>query len=393
MKIIKRDGRLKSYSSMRIHTAIRNAYIEVYGNDEEFKLDYAFIEPKMELYIKKLESQGMANISIEEIQDIVVKMLKEFNPDVSQAYQEYREDRTFEREKRGDLDKEIDNIICANSEENTSNGNVDGSKIQSLRALIVNYVCRQYSRRKYIPKKYRKKHMKSIYLHDEQYFGLPFWNCCNADWQDMFEHGFDLGTTKIDTPKSLTTAVNILTQVSSHISSNTYGGTTFPKLVSGLTPYAKASLQKHRELADIYVKDELKEEYVWNQLKKECEDATQSLEYEIQTLMTSRSETPFLTLGIDIIDETQDEETIKIQKMITMAMLNQRLKGLTGGVTPVFPKLTYQLKRGNNLDKNDPFYELFKTSVEVSANRQYPDYVMTDRLIEVTGSYKDPMGK
>ena len=137
----------------------------------------------------------------------------------------------------------------------------------------------------------------------------------------------------------------------------------------------------------------MREDYAWSMLEKEIKDSAQSLEYEIQTLMTSRGETPFLTLGIDVIDPNANHETIRIQKTITKAILKQRLDGLTNGVTPVFPKLVYQLEKGNNLEKQDPFYDLFKLSAKVSAYRQYPDYTMTDRLIEVTGSYKEPMGK
>lgn len=393
MKILKRDGRIKQFNIERIKTAIQKCYIEVLGEDEGlscFKSNEIFIIPSIEIEIERLNKE---QVSIEEIQDIIVGVLNKLCvKTIPIAYQRYRDERSFERARKGTLDKEIDKIIESTSEENTSNGNVDGNKIQSFRALISNYVCSNYSDRKAIPKVYRDKHMKELYIHDKQYFALPFWNCCNADWQNMFEYGFDLGTTHITKPKSLKTAVDILTQVSSHISSNSFGGTTFPALVSGLTQYAKMSLNKYREMAENYVIEEKREEYAWQMLKKEIRDSAQSLEYEIQTLMTSRGETPFLTLGIDMIDINQDDETIRIQKTITKAILKQRLAGLTNGVTPVFPKLVFELKKGNNLDKQDPFYDLFKLSAKVSAFRQYPDYTMTDRLIKVTGSNKPPMG-
>ena len=219
-------------------------------------------------------------------------------------------------------------------------------------------------------------------------------NCCVANWQNMFEGGFDLGTTHINTPKSLSTAVNVLTQVASHISSNTYGGTTFGSLVTGLCPYGIKSLNKWRVIGHKYIHDrDEAEQFAWEMFRKEAKDCAQSIEYEIQTLMTSRGETPFLTLGINVIDPNATPEEQEVQRIIATAILNQRLEGLTDGVTPVFPKLVFQLKEGNNLNPGDPNYDLFKLAVKTSARRSYPDYTMTEKVIEVTGSYKEPMGK
>jgi len=316
MKVIKRDSRHKEFTPERIGVAVSKAYMEVHGTrNDKFNTDIT------NLVVKAVEQTGKDLISIEEIQDIVINIIKSSDKDVAHAYEHYREERTFEREKKSTFDKEIDKIIVSASEETTSNGNVDGSKIQSIRALISNVAGRNYSQRHKIPKKYLNKHKKSIYIHDEPYFGLPFFNCCLADWIGMFEKGFDLGTTRIETPKSLATAINVLSQVASHISSNTFGGTTFPTLVTGLAPYAIKSLNKHRDIGSKWITDKTKiEEYAWDRLAKEIKDSMQSLEYEVQTLMTSRAETPFLTLGINNVDLNASDENQRIQKMITEAI-------------------------------------------------------------------------
>ena len=389
--VIKRDGRKKEYNGEFIKQAIKIAYVDVYKNEDKFKEEYNFLQPMIENGLNKL---GKEEVEVEEIQDVVVEVLNTVCKRVAKSYQEYREERTFERETKGDLDLEIDNIMKNTSAESTANANVDGSKIQTIRAIITNVVTRAYSRRHYIPKDLRKKQSKEIYVHDEYYFGLPFWNCNNSDWQNMFKYGFELGSTKIESPKSLESAINILTQVASHIASNTYGGTTFGNLISGLTPYAKLSLNKYREEAknsSWCVSNEI-EDYAWEQLKKEAKNSAQSLEYEVQTLMTSRGETPFLTIGLDCIDLNADEETQKIQVLLTKSILNQRIKGLTGGVTPVFPKIVYHLEKGNNLLPNDKYHDLYLLAFRCSSLRGYPDYVMNEKTKEVTGSIKPPMG-
>lgn len=388
MKIIKRDNRVKDFSFSRIEKAVDNAFSEVYSD-----LDYS---DKINEVLENIEdvilALGVEVISVEEIQDIIIEELYKRDKNVAKSYEEYRNLRSFERERRSDSNYEIEKIINSTSEESTSNGNVDGSKIQSIRALVANVFTRKYAEWRYIPLDLQKKQRKELYYHDAQYVGMPFFNCCNVEWQDMFRTGFELGTAKIETPKSLATAVNVLTQVASHISSNTYGGTTFGNLGEGLLPYAKKSLEKHREVANKYIVKERVEEYAWERLEKEIKDSIQSLEYEIQTLVTSRGETPFLTLGLDIPREDYSEEDRKIHNMIIKAILKQRLEGLTGGVTPVFPKLVFQLKDGVNLRTSDKEYEMFKLASKVSAKRQYPDYVMTDKLKEVTGGFKFPMG-
>lgn len=388
LKCIKRDGKIVEFDWGKIQSAIESAYMDVYeGTVKDLE-----IEQIMDNLCEEIACFDEDYITVEEVQKYVVSHIEYVNKIVAKAYEDYMNERTFEREKRSEAVTEIDNIINQTSEETTSNGNVDGSKIQTIRALVANVFTRKYAEYKYIPKDIRDKQKKELYYHDAQYVGLPFFNCCNAEWQDMFETGFELGTTKIETPKSLATAVNILTQVASHISSNTFGGTTFGNLGSGLLPYAKLSLEKHKTVADLFVDKSKREEYAWYMLEKEIKDSMQSLEYEIQTLMTSRGETPFLTLGLDIAKEEYSEEDRKIHNMIIKAILNQRLEGLTGGVTPVFPKLVFQLKDSVNLNPTDKDYELFKLAIEVSANRQYPDYIMSDRLTEIIGGIKFPMG-
>lgn len=390
MKIIKRDSRLKDFDFTRIERAVENAYSEIYSDGFDYSEQVNEVLTNIAETILSLNTDLL---SVEEVQNIIIDEIASINPTVEKAYELYRQERNFEREKRSNANKEIDDIINSVSEETTSNGNVDGSKIQSIRALVANIFTRNYARYKYIPKDIQRKQRKELYAHDEQYFGLPFFNCCNAEWQDIFQTGFDLGTTRIEQPKSLATAVNVLTQVASHISSNTFGGTTFGNLGSGLLPYAKMSLEKHKNTAEVFVIPEKREEYAWDRLEREIKDSMQSLEYEVQTLVTSRGETPFLTLGLDCAKEEYSNEERKIHNMIIESILDQRLKGLTGGVTPVFPKLVFQLKDGVNLNPTDRDYELFKLSVKVSANRQYPDYIMSDRLTEVTGGVKFPMGK
>ena len=55
--------------------------------------------------------------------------------------------------------------------------------------------------------------------------------------------------------------------------------------------------------------------------RKECYDAFQSLEYEVNTLHTANGQTPFVTFGFGL-------GTSKESRMIQQAILRNRIAGL-----------------------------------------------------------------
>ena len=73
IKVIKRDGREKGFEFDRIETAVNNAYLEVYGDKvESFVHEIGDI---LNMIFKDISSKNDEAITIEEIQDIVVKNL------------------------------------------------------------------------------------------------------------------------------------------------------------------------------------------------------------------------------------------------------------------------------------------------------------------------------
>ncbi|MGL5330154.1 MAG: anaerobic ribonucleoside-triphosphate reductase [Peptostreptococcaceae bacterium] len=387
MNIRKRDGRIKPYDTTRIENAISKAIVDVFNEDNR---EFAKAITKQVHF--EIMNTNLEVLDIEDVQDIVIKTIMRNNRRVANAYSSYREKRTDERQKRSYIGKEICAIANHTSEEITNNANKDGRKIQSLRAMYADVVCKDYNKREVVPKHLLAKHEKELYIHDLNYFGQPFYNCCLINWEDMLKNGFRVGTTHICSINSFTTAIALMAQIVSHVASNCYGGVTLPKAVSGLVPYAKISLNKHRKTAKKWKIEDV-EGYAFSLLEKELQDGAQSFEYEIQTLTTARAEVPFVTLGLDIGIIDGDDEDVKLSRMITKAFLNQRINGLTGGITPVFPKITYQMKDGVNLNQSDPNYDLFQLATKCSALRGYPDYINTKQCEKVTGGYKEPMGK
>lgn len=387
MIVIKRNGSEVSFDQNKISVAIYKAMVEVYGD----KADKVLADCYASFIVAYINHTIKDKVTVEQIQDVVEDVLMGRDRTLAKAYIRYRYKRELVRDARTNLDYEIFSLKDGTSEEVINNANKDGKKIQTLKPMISDVTIIDQAKRFFIPERILKHHEKEIYIHDMNYMGLPFFNCMLVNWQDCFENGMVIGEAPIEEPKSFETAIALLSQLAAHVSSNCYGGITFPQLVKGLCKYAKKSLDKYRKFDYCYVLDGQLEKFAWMQLEKEIKNGMQSLEYEIQTLTNSRGEVPFITIELDTIDLDASEEDQRIQHMIVTAMLNQRIAGLTGGITPVFPKIVFELKKGNNFEPDDKYYDVFKLAVKCSSIRLYPDYLMYDKIVEVTGSYKPPM--
>ena len=60
--------------------------------------------------------------------------------------------------------------------------------------------------------------------------------------------------------------------------------------------------------------------------------------------------------------------------------------------TAVFPKLVFTLRRGLNLNPNDPNYDIKQLALKCATKRMYPDILSYDKVVEITGDFKAPMG-
>ena len=79
--------------------------------------------------------------------------------------------------------------------------------------------------------------------------------------------------------------------------------------------------------------------------------------------------------------------------MIQQSILKNRIAGLgKNHKTAVFPKLVFAIKEGLNRSQGDANYDIKQLALECASKRMYPDILNYDRVVEVTGSFKTPMG-
>ena len=212
-------------------------------------------------------------------------------------------------------------------------------------------------------------------------------NCCLIDFREMLTNGFKIGNAEVESPHSIQTATAQMSQIIANVASSQYGGCSADRVDEVLEPFAMRNYEKHLAESRDYIENPEKQvEFAKKRTKKDIYDAMQALEYEINTLFSSQGQTPFTTLGFGL-------GTSWISREIQKSILRIRIAGLGREKrTAIFPKLVFTLKKGLNLKPGDPNYDIKQLAVECATKRMYPDVLMYDKIVELTGSFKAPMG-
>jgi len=387
MKVIKRDGRLVAFNAQKIYHALVKAKEHLQG--ELTPLDHKKINRIVEQVISEIRYRFKQNIKIYEIQNIVEHMLLENHEyELAQEYIHYRTQRDFKRSQATDINFSIDQLMSKEQTVVNENANKDSDVFNTQRDLTAGIVGKSIGL-KMLPLHVANAHQKGdIHYHDLDYQPYaPMTNCCLIDFEGMLNHGFKIGNAEVESPKSIQTATAQISQIIANVASSQYGGCSADRLDETLAPFAKLNYQKHLDDARYWINDTTQQEkFAKEKTKKDIFDAMQSLEYEINTLFTSNGQTPFTSIGFGL-------GTDWFARQIQTAILQNRIQGLgSEHRTAIFPKLIFSIKRGTNLNPEDPNYDIKQLALECATKRMYPDILNYDKIVELTGSFKVPMG-
>ncbi len=379
--VIKRDGCRVPFQRQRIEDAVISAAHNIEDMDRAYAA--AVADGVLAQFMRVDE------VDIHQIQDAVENHLMAGpHKAVARAYIEYRHDRDSIRERKSRLNHEIRGLVeQTNSDILNENANKDSKVIPTQRDLLAGIVAKHYATQYMLPKSVVRAHEQGdIHYHDLDYAPFfPMFNCMLIDLEGMLTKGFKMGNAEIDQPKSISTATAVTAQIIAQVASHIYGGTTINLIDETLAPYVEISYEKHLAVAREWnIADA--ESYAESRTEKECYDAFQSLEYEVNTLHTANGQTPFVTFGFGLGESWA-------ARMIQSSILKNRIAGLgKNRKTAVFPKLVFSVKAGLNLKDGEPNYDIKKLALECASKRMYPDILNYDRVVEVTGSFKTPMG-
>ena len=381
----KRDGRRVVFDVDKIDKALHKAADKVM---DVTPLVEKRLNALTERIVTEIHSRFPKGVKIYEIQNIVEHELLEAKEyALAEEYITYRTQRDFERSKATDINFSIHKLLNKDQAVVNENANKDSDVFNTQRDLTAGIVGKSIGLQM-LPKHVANAHQKGdIHYHDLDYSPYtPMTNCCLIDFKGMLENGFKIGNAEVESPKSIQTATAQISQIIANVASSQYGGCSADRIDEVLAPYAEKNYQKHLKDAEEWVLPEKREDYAWKKTQKDIYDAMQSLEYEINTLFTSNGQTPFTSLGFGL-------GTNRFEREIQKAILNIRIKGLgSEHRTAIFPKLIFTLKRGLNLEEGTPNYDIKQLALECATKRMYPDVLSYDKIVDLTGSFKVPMG-
>ena len=426
--IKKRDGRTVPFDISKIAKAIDKAFCATYKTDK--CLEAERLAGKV---LDLLESEGDPAPGVEHIQDIVERVLIEHGyVKTAKAYIIYRAERSRSREMNTRLMKIYEDITFSNSSESDikrENANIDGDTAMGTMLKYGSEGAKQFYEMFVLKPAHAEAHRKGeIHIHDMDFLTLTT-TCCQIDIIKLFHDGFSTGHGTLREPNDISSYTALCCIAIQSNQNDQHGGQSIVNFDYGMAPGVKKTFRRlYREnltrSLSIYLerdicRDEMKAlaaraaelsglspALVPDDGYRECElgllteaygdgalcakaqafshrraveetdrSTFQAMEAFIHNLNTMHSragaQTPFSSINYGM-------DTSPEGRMVIKNVLLATKDGLGGGETPIFPIQIFRVKEGVNYNKEDPNYDLFRLSMEVSAQRLFPNFSFQD---------------
>ena len=398
LRIIKRNGESVDFDGSKIVVAIEKAMHSPTGY---------FVENQADMVAKEIEEEilreELSSTVLQVEKRVFEKLIEKNNIATAKAYESYRSVQSFKRENNS-TDSSIESLLTySDADLMDENSNKNAVVVSTQRDLIAGEVSKDIARRRILPTDIVTAHDSgAIHVHDMDYYIQPMFNCCLINLEDMLKNGTVVNGKMIESPRSFQTACTITTQIIAQVASGQFGGQSINGIDRILAPYVRRSYEKYlsasiSEQLDIYGMEKadmaMAEKVAWNRTKREIKSGVQTIQYQINTLMTTNGQAPFVTLFMYFDPES---EYAYEASLITEEILRQRIDGIKNKqgvkVTPAFPKLIYVLDE-HNIHKDSPYYYLTRLAATCTAKRMYPDYISAKKMKEIyEGNVFSPMG-
>ena len=395
MNVLKRDCTSVPFDKNKIYTAIMKA----------MKNGSGIVKPKIADEIANEIYEAHKNedeISISTIEsDVFDKLITKKQRLTARAYEGYRSKREFQRDNNNTTDNDVIELINGvNDYWMSENANKNPVLNTTVRDYMAGIVSTDAVRRYLLPPEIVQAHDEGIiHFHDADYFLQKEHNCCLINLEDMLQNNTVISEKLIETPHSFSTACTVTTQIIAQVASSQYGGqsislTHLAPFVDVSRQYIRKELTAEYKLLNISVPPDLFEEIVKRRLKKEITKGIQTIQYQVETLMTTNGQSPFITVFM-YLNEAKNKQEKHDLALLIEEMLRQRIKGVKNEdgvyIAPAFPKLIYVLQE-NNIHEDSKYWYLTKLAAECSSKRLVPDYISEKIMLENKGDVYTCMG-
>lgn len=401
-KIIKRDGKVVDFDPDKITEAIAKAGLAT----EEFKHDRA--KQLSDKVVKRATETIKARTpSVEQIQDIVEEVLMESAfKRTAKEYITYRQERNKTREAKSNLMETYRTIAIADASEDSDvkrgNANVDGNSAMGKMLQFGAEGSKVFAKTVLMRPEFAKAHDDGdIHIHDLDFYATGTLTCCQTDPFKLFDNGgFNTGHGHLRTPNSIGSYGALAAIILQANQNEQHGGQSIPNFDYAMAPGVdktfrkslKRAIKEYNDFTGKHLKIEIPDDLAYgdtDRLKslkvpevivKDANEDTERQTYQamegfIHNLNTMHSragaQVPFTSINFGT-------DTTPAGRLVSRCLLDATEAGLGRGETPIFPISIFKVKEGVNYNPEDPNYDLFKRSMEVSAKRLFPNFVFID---------------
>ena len=424
--VIKRNGKKVPFDETKIALAIQKGFDSVDDEDNR-KYDSKDIQKVLDRVIKNIEEQKPEKLKIEEVQDLIESSLKHYNyNEVYESFSNYRERRRESREfffddkKKHKFLKTIESLGLKSSFEDNSkreNANVNGDTAMGTMLQYGSTISKEFSKAYLMKKKYSELHDEGyIHIHDLDFYAMGTTTCNQLDLEKLFKTGFSTGHGHIRPPKDIMSYAALAAIVIQANQNDQHGGQAIPAFDYYLAPgvlmtFKKQLKQTISEFIDLmgfsnylnmntivkeidkittitidkntfekFIKDNEVLDRLFSMAIEKAYMKTNRITYQamegfIHNLNTMHSragaQVPFSSINFGT-------DTTAEGRMVIKNYLYALDSGLGRGETPIFPISIFKVKEGVNFNKEDPNYDLFRLSCEVSSKRLFPNFSFID---------------
>ena len=428
LKVVKRNGKKVDFDGTKVAMAIKKGFDSITKDDEPVYTTKD-IQKVYQTVIKKIEKEyaNEEKIKREDIQDLIEESLKKCHyEDVYKSFSEYRDRRAQSRMLFAD-EKKIHKFLksleglglktAAEEDAKRENANIDGNSAMGTMLQYGSTVSKEFAKAYLMKKKFADAHDNGdIHIHDMDFLAMGTTTCTQIDLNKLFKNGFSTGHGYLREPQDIMSYSALAAIAIQSNQNDQHGGQSIPAFDYYLAPGVLKTFKKQYKIAiaelldftgfDTFINsnkvnekidklasikfdlsymddcakdsDEVKNIFAKAYeiaMKKTDKRTYQAMEAFVHNLNTMHSragaQVPFSSINFGT-------DTSPEGRMVMKNYLLSVNAGLGKSETPIFPISIFKVKEGVNYNKEDPNYDLFRLSCEVSAKRLFPNFSFMD---------------
>lgn len=202
MNITKKDNTQEPWDTNKIKVAIRKASERCKCPITDFSIERVILGVLSEIKDKD-------SVSVSELHSLVIHYLAFENfPEISKAYQEYRDYKNTYAKSFEKVKDEADTVLLLGDRENA---NFDSSLVSTKGSLIKGYLTKELYRQFYLSKEEKELTKRGdIYIHDMRDMLMGSVNCCLFDIGNVLRGGFSMSNVDYTEPTSVLSALQVI---------------------------------------------------------------------------------------------------------------------------------------------------------------------------------------